>query len=96
MESQGNYRDELPRQAVFALDIGTRSIIGMVGVPDGDRMQIVAIEQIEHTKRAMIDGQIENIDQVAKVAAMVKERLQAEPGGGGGGRPLAAHGEREL
>ncbi len=80
MESQGNYRDELPRQAVFALDIGTRSIIGMVGVPDGDRMQIVAIEQIEHTKRAMIDGQIENIDQVAKVAAMVKERLEKKLG----------------
>ena len=80
MESQGNYRDELPRQAVFALDIGTRSIIGMVGVPDGDRVQIVAIEQIEHTKRAMIDGQIENIDQVAQVAGMVKERLEKKLG----------------
>lgn len=80
MESQGNYRDELPRQAVFALDIGTRSIIGMVGVPDGDRIQIVAIEQIEHSQRAMIDGQIENIDQVARVAGEVKARLEAKLG----------------
>lgn len=80
MDSQGNYLDELPRQAVFALDIGTRSIIGMVGIPDGERIEIVAIEQIEHTQRAMIDGQIENIDQVARVAGMVKERLEKKLG----------------
>ena len=72
--------EELPEEAVFALDIGTRSIIGMVGVPDGDRMQIAAIEKVEHTKRAMIDGQIEDIDQVAGVAGMVKDRLEKKLG----------------
>lgn len=46
MESRNQGRqmlDELPRQAVFALDIGTRSIIGMVGIPNGERMQIAAV-----------------------------------------------------
>ena len=72
--------DTLPDQAVFALDIGTRSIIGMVGMPDGERIHIVAIERAEHTKRAMIDGQIEDIDQVAKIAGQVKDRLEKKLG----------------
>lgn len=72
--------DILPDQAIFALDIGTRSIIGMVGMPDGDKIHIVAIERAEHTKRAMIDGQIEDIDQVAKLAAQVKEKLEKKLG----------------
>ena len=72
--------DELPRQAVFALDIGTRSIIGMVGIPNGERMQIAAIEKVEHSERAMIDGQIENIDQVSRTARVVKEKLEKRLG----------------
>ncbi len=83
MESRNQGRqvlDELPRQAVFALDIGTRSIIGMVGVPDGERMQIAAIEKVEHGERAMIDGQIENIEQVSRTAGIVKERLEKQLG----------------
>lgn len=72
--------DTLPDQAIFALDIGTRSIIGMVGIPEGDRIHIVAIERAEHTKRAMIDGQIEDIDQVAKIAGLVKDKLEKKLG----------------
>ncbi len=75
-----DFADELPKQGVFALDIGTRSIIGMVGILDEDRIQIVAIEKAEHAKRAMIDGQIEDIDQVAKVAGIVKDRLEKKLG----------------
>lgn len=76
----GVLTDILPDQAIFALDIGTRSIIGMVGMPDGDRIHIVAIERAEHTKRAMVDGQIEDIDQVAKIAGQVKTRLENKLG----------------
>jgi len=72
--------DELPQQAIFALDIGTRSIIGMIGVPEEERMQVVAIERVEHTQRAMVDGQIENIDQVARIAGMVKDKLEQRIG----------------
>lgn len=65
-------------QTVFALDIGTRSIIGMVGVVEGEKVRIVAIEKEEHTERAMIDGQIENIDKVAALAGKVKQRLESK------------------
>lgn len=69
-----------PADYVFALDIGTRSIIGIVGALEGEMMRILAIETVEHPKRAMIDGQIEDIEQVSKVARMVKERLEKKLG----------------
>ncbi len=62
---------------VFALDIGTRSIIGMVGVVEEDRVKIIAIEKEEHSERAMIDGQIENIAKVSALAKKVKRRLES-------------------
>ena len=65
---------------IFALDIGTRSIIGVAGVVEGDKVHILAIESEEHAKRAMIDGQIEDIDKVAKLAGTVKERIEAKLG----------------
>ena len=62
---------------IFALDIGTRSIIGIVGRVADERFQVLAIEKEEHGKRAMLDGQIEDIAQVAKVARRVTDRLEA-------------------
>ena len=61
---------------IFALDIGTRSIIGIVGRVADERFQVLAIEKEEHGKRAMLDGQIEDIAQVAKVARRVTDRLE--------------------
>ena len=61
---------------IFALDIGTRSIIGVVGQVTDERFQVLAIEREEHGKRAMLDGQIEDIAQVAKVARRVTDRLE--------------------
>ncbi len=61
---------------VFALDIGTRSIIGMVGLVENNRVKIIAIEKEEHTERVMIDGQIEDIQKVAALAAKVKKNLE--------------------
>ncbi|MCI9075089.1 MAG: cell division protein FtsA [Dorea sp.] len=66
-----------PEDMVFALDIGTRSIIGMVGSVEEDKVKIIAIEKEDHTERAMIDGQIENIDKVAMLAKRVKRRLES-------------------
>ncbi len=63
-------------QTVFALDIGTRSIIGMVGVVEEGKVKILAIEKEEHTERAMIDGQIENIEKVSQLAGRVKSQLE--------------------
>lgn len=61
---------------IFALDIGTRSIIGMVGTVENDKVKIIAVEKEDHTERAMIDGQIENIEKVSALAGKIKKRLE--------------------
>lgn len=66
---------------VFGLDIGTRSIVGTVGYRDGaDRFIVVAQEVIEHTTRAVIDGQIHDISTVAKTILEIKKRLEERVG----------------
>lgn len=69
-----------PEDYVFALDIGTRSVIGIVGVPEGEKLRVTAVEAEEHKKRAMIDGQIEDIEQVSRVAEHVKGKLEKRLG----------------
>lgn len=61
---------------IYALDIGTRSIIGIVARAVDDRVEVLAIEKQEHEKRAMLDGQIEDINQVARVVRQVTDRLE--------------------
>lgn len=76
MSESGKIEAEKVQKYVFALDIGTRSVIGIVGRQEGDLFHVVDTEMVEHAKRAMIDGQIEDIEQVAKVCMLVKERLE--------------------
>lgn len=73
-------KSKIADKIIFALDIGTRSIIGIVGIVEDDRFKVIAIEREEHTRRAMIDGQIEDIEQVAKLAGIVKKRLESKLG----------------
>ncbi len=67
-----------PNGMIFALDIGTRSIIGIVGTVESGKLRVIAMEKAEHTQRSMIDGQIEDIEQVSKVARIVKNRLETK------------------
>lgn len=65
---------------VFALDIGTRTVVGVLGYMDGEVFRVTDTESVPHLKRAMIDGQVEDIEQVAKVARTVKETLEQRNG----------------
>ena len=65
---------------IFALDIGTRSVVGVVGRPVGDRLKVIDVEMAEHGKRAMMDGQIDDIKQVGALARTVTERLEGRLG----------------
>jgi len=68
---------EQAQEEIFALDIGTRSIIGVVGRKEGNRLHVLAIDEENHNERAMLDGQIVNIDKVAGVARIVVQRLES-------------------
>lgn len=63
-------------QLVFGLDIGTRSIVGTVGYKSGEQFVVVAQKVKEHETRAMIDGQIHDIQKVGDTIAAVKEHLE--------------------
>ena len=62
--------------AIFALDIGTRSVVGIIGVHDGSIFHVLDYEQAFHQERAMRDGQIENIALVADVVKKIKSALE--------------------
>lgn len=61
---------------IFALDIGTRSIVGVVGEPKDGKLKVLAVEMAEHDGRSMADGQIDDIHRVADLARTVTKRLQ--------------------
>lgn len=61
---------------VFGLDIGTRSIVGTVGYRDREQFIVVAQRVKEHDTRAMLDGQIHDIQKVGDTIRMVKQELE--------------------
>ncbi len=66
-----------PGQLVFGLDIGTRSIVGTVGYRTDDTFHVVAQCDRKHETRAMLDGQIHDIEKVGKTIKDVKNDLEA-------------------
>ncbi len=66
------------KEQLFILDIGTRNVIGIAGHKEGTDFVADAWAIESHPKRAMIDGQIEDIAQVAKVAARVKDSIEEQ------------------
>jgi len=70
----------MPDDVIFALDIGTRTIIGVVGAQKDGRFFVHAAEMIVHESRAMLDGQIHDIAKVAQGAAKVKDALEKKLG----------------
>ena len=71
---------ERPSELVFALDIGTRSVIGIVAEQRDGLLHILATERMEHKTRAILDGQIHDVPQVAAIIREVKRRLTERTG----------------
>ncbi|WP_407282666.1 pilus assembly protein PilM [Methanolobus sp. WCC1] len=64
--------------AHFALDIRTRTVVGLV-TEDGN-LNIKAACVHEHNERSMQDGQIHDVEKVAKVVDEVRKDLEKETG----------------
>ncbi|HHY70890.1 MAG TPA: cell division protein FtsA [Thermoanaerobacterales bacterium] len=65
-------------QDVFALDVGTRTIAGLVVRKQGKTHKILAHKILEHESRVMYDGQIHDIEAVAKSVGNIKEDLEKQ------------------
>lgn len=70
--------EKLKNNIIFALDIGTRTIIGTVGKIKDGIIEVIGEKHLEHEERAMIDGQIHNINLVAATVLKVKKDLEEE------------------
>jgi cell division protein FtsA len=67
-------------QEVFALDIGTRTVVGLVVRKRENGYEIIAHNVLEHKGRAMYDGQIHDVEAVAKSVRQIKESLEKKLG----------------
>lgn len=65
---------------LFALDIGTRSVVGIILEEQNDAFHVVDLISKEHKERSMIDGQIHNILSVASIIQEIKEELEQTHG----------------
>lgn len=64
-------------EPIFALDIGTRMVMGLVMTKSEEQgYQILASARTDHRQRAMYDGQVHDVDEVARAVAKVKALLE--------------------
>ncbi|MFJ7637589.1 cell division protein FtsA [Peribacillus sp. NPDC097206] len=67
-------------EKLFALDIGTRSVVGIILEKEQESYNIIDILSEEHSERAMLDGQIHDVLAVAKVISHIKGKLEETHG----------------
>ncbi|AYC29873.1 cell division protein FtsA [Paenisporosarcina cavernae] len=67
-------------EKLFALDIGTRSIVGIILEESEGKYHVRDLVVEEHKERAMLDGQIHNVLAVADAINIVKNKLETTHG----------------
>ena len=75
-----NERNMREEEIVFGLDIGTRNVVGTLGYRQGETFVVIAQEIKEHQTRAMVDGQIHDINRVAATISGIRQSLQEKTG----------------
>jgi cell division protein FtsA len=67
-------------QPVFALDIGTRSIVGLLLERSAAGYKVGAVSRAEHERRSIFNGQIHDIAAVAGRVSQIKSDLEKRSG----------------
>lgn len=65
---------------IFSLDIGTRKVMGLVALAEGDSLRVLDSETREHPTRAMSAGQIQDVAKVTQVVQQVVSALAKRTG----------------
>lgn len=71
---------ENSKKPLFALDIGTRSVVGVMIEENNNKYKVLDYCMQEHKERSMLDGQIHDVIAVSEVIDKVKLRLEAKYG----------------
>lgn len=61
---------------IYALDIGTRKVAGLVGRRTATGVEVLDLEVREHSERSMLDGQVHDVEAVAGVVRSVTRELE--------------------
>ncbi|RKX50894.1 MAG: cell division protein FtsA, partial [Thermotogae bacterium] len=61
---------------IFALDVGTGKIAGLISFMERNILKIVDVQIVEHESRVMFDGQIHDVNLVAEEVLSVKKALE--------------------
>ncbi|SFM07898.1 cell division protein FtsA [Salibacterium qingdaonense] len=67
-------------EIMYALDIGTRSVTGLILKQLNGTFELVDVESREHKERSMMDGQIHNVAAVSDVIRETKTALEERHG----------------
>ncbi|WP_409289860.1 cell division FtsA domain-containing protein [Peribacillus sp. SCS-37] len=67
-------------EKIFALDIGTHSVVGIILEKQNERFQVIEALSKEHSERAMLDGQIHDVLAVSSIILEIKEALEKKHG----------------
>lgn len=62
------------------LDIGTHKVLGLVVRPTDEGVEVLASHRLQHTGRAMRDGQIHDVPAVAQTLRAIKKHLEEVQG----------------
>ena len=68
------------KDSMFALDIGTKSVVGMIGHIAENKLVIEHAAVVFHESRAMFDGQVHDIETVSRVIGKVRNILEEKTG----------------
>ncbi|QSS99267.1 cell division protein FtsA [Pontibacillus sp. ALD_SL1] len=68
------------KERIFALDIGTRSVVGLLLEKTTNDYEVIDLVSKEHNERAMVDGQIHDVRSVSETIASVKYILEEKHG----------------
>jgi len=60
---------------IYALDIGTRTVVGVLAEKGENGISILDFEMLEHEERAMLDGAIHDVQKVSNVVARITQTL---------------------
>lgn len=67
-------------EIIFGLDVGTRSVVGILAKYEKGVLRIFDYEALEHNTRSMKDGQVNDVRAVARDIMNVKKALESRNG----------------
>ncbi len=68
------------QEHIFALDIGTRTVVGLLCEKTEKGLKLITSQVLEHSERAMLDGQIHRVEGVSNLIAEIKEKMEKSTG----------------